>query len=151
MPSPIISQTADATIGFVAENTQKRVSLVAPPNVSKQSSSLSRATATWHAGVAPLSTRARAVERSSSIVLTVRSLLPRRNLPPHGRHHDGRGPGNRGWHIGARDRDVFRGAVSEPVDPDRRGSIARRDPPTAVDRTLRGSRREDHVDGRTLH
>ena len=35
-PSPIRIQTADATIGFVADNTQNRVSFVAAPNVSKR-------------------------------------------------------------------------------------------------------------------
>ncbi len=68
-PSPISTHTADATIGFVAENTQKRLSSVAAPNVSKHSISSSRATATWHAGVAPLSTSAPAASRSSEMLI----------------------------------------------------------------------------------
>ena len=44
-PSPSSSQTAEATIGLVLENTQNRVSLVASPNVSNTISSPSLATA----------------------------------------------------------------------------------------------------------
>ena len=49
---------------------QYRVSLVASPNVSKATSSPSRATASWHDGSQPLSTSARARSSSSRMVLT---------------------------------------------------------------------------------
>src|SRR4051794_26571005 len=60
------SQTADATIGFVAENTENRVSSVASPNVSKHTMSPSWPTASWHAGVLPSSTSARAASSIGS-------------------------------------------------------------------------------------
>ena len=50
-PSPMSNHTIDATIGLVAENAQNCESFVAAPNVSNASSSPSRATASWHAGV----------------------------------------------------------------------------------------------------
>src|SRR5262249_42246941 len=68
-PSPISNQVTDATIGFVAENTAKRVSLVASPNVSKHNSSRSLATATWHAGVAPSATSLPAASRSWAMLI----------------------------------------------------------------------------------
>src|SRR6476646_6945667 len=147
-PSPISTHTADATIGFVAENTQKRVSLVASPKVSKHTNSLSRATASWQDGVTSRSTSARAPARTSSM-LTSRVSYPAPATVQRGpgiacergRLGDDLRAGDRRRDDGARDRDVRVDAVGQPLRASRRAGNARRHPALAVDLATGGPAR----------